>query len=162
VPTVDLSVSEFHDRTYRFFSGVLRDLSVRKGLECEVLEVASQVQLRIGQELHDGAGQELTVLGQLTATLVEALQKTYPAEAVLASKITKGLKRVLGQVRALSRGLVPEFASPGGKFRQGCHAHLAEVRSADRLAALPAAERAGWEKLWADLVAIVAKARQMK
>jgi Flp pilus assembly protein TadD/predicted Ser/Thr protein kinase len=41
-------------------------------------------------------------------------------------------------------------------------ADLAGVRSANCLAALPAAERAGWEKLWADLVVVAAKARQMK
>jgi Flp pilus assembly protein TadD/tRNA A-37 threonylcarbamoyl transferase component Bud32 len=39
---------------------------------------------------------------------------------------------------------------------------LAGVRDADRLAALPAAERAGWEKLWADVDATVAKAREPK
>ena len=121
---VDLSVSEFHDRTQRLFSGVLRDLSARKALEREVLEVASQEQLRIGQELHDSAGQELTALGLLAEGLVEALQKTYPAEAVLASKIAEGLRRVLDQVRALSRGLIPVEVDAAGLM-----AALAELAS---------------------------------
>ena len=124
VPTVDLSVSEFHDRTQRLFSGVLRDLSARKALEREVLEVASQEQLRIGQELHDSAGQELTALGLLAEGLVEALQKTYPAEAVLAGKIAEGLRRVLDQVRALSRGLIPVEVDAAGLM-----AALAELAS---------------------------------
>ncbi|MBX6313124.1 MAG: hypothetical protein IRY99_09460 [Isosphaeraceae bacterium] len=38
---------------------------------------------------------------------MEALTKTAPGEAVLATKVAEGLKRVLGQVRALSRGLIP-------------------------------------------------------
>jgi tetratricopeptide (TPR) repeat protein len=39
---------------------------------------------------------------------------------------------------------------------------LAGVRDADRLATLPAAERAGWEKLWADVATAVARARKTK
>jgi hypothetical protein len=39
---------------------------------------------------------------------------------------------------------------------------LAGVRDADRLVALPAAERAGWKKLWADVAAAVARARATK
>jgi PAS domain S-box-containing protein len=121
---VDLSVSEYHDRTRRCFSGVLRDLSARKALEREVLEIATMEQWRIGQELHDSTGQELTALGLLAEGLVEALAKTAPAEGVLATKIAEGLKRVLGQVRALSRGLIPVEVDAAGLL-----AALAELAS---------------------------------
>jgi len=121
---VDLSVSEFHDRIQRLFSGVLRDLSARKALEREVLEVATMEQWRIGQELHDSTGQELTALGLLAEGLVEALAKSSPAEAVFATKIAEGLKRVLGQVRALSRGLIPVEVDSAGLM-----AALAELAS---------------------------------
>jgi two-component system CheB/CheR fusion protein len=121
---VDLTVSEFHDRTKRLFSGVLRDLSARKALEREVLEVATMEQWRIGQELHDSTGQELTALGLLAEGLVEALAKSSPAEAVLATKIAEGIKRVLGQVRALSRGLIPVEVDAAGLM-----AALAELAS---------------------------------
>jgi PAS domain S-box-containing protein len=121
---VDLSVSEFHDRNQRFFCGILRDLSDRKALEREVLEVATMEQRRIGQELHDSAGQELTALGLLAEGLVEALATSSPAEAVLATKIVEGLKRVLGQIRALSRGLVPVEVDAAGLM-----AALAELAS---------------------------------
>ena len=39
---------------------------------------------------------------------------------------------------------------------------LAGVRDANSLARLPAAERAGWEKLWADVAAVLAEARKSK
>ena len=39
---------------------------------------------------------------------------------------------------------------------------LAGVRDAGALAALPAAERAGWEKLWADVTSTRARARDRK
>ena len=41
---------------------ILRDVTQRKELEREVVEIASQEQRRIGQDLHDSVGQELTAL----------------------------------------------------------------------------------------------------
>ncbi len=88
------------------FTGMIRDLTKRKSLEREVLEVATLEQHRIGQELHDTSAQELTALGLLADTLVAALKEKAVAESQIADKITEGLKRVLGQVRAVSRGLI--------------------------------------------------------
>jgi two-component system CheB/CheR fusion protein len=101
----DLAVSEFEDKGRRMFTGVLRDLTARKALEQEVLEVASLEQQRIGQELHDTTGQEVTALGLLTNTLLETLPEKSPQSGIV-SKIAEGLNRVLGQVRAISRGLI--------------------------------------------------------
>jgi len=121
---VDLAVSELYQKGRRLFSGVHRDLSARKALEQEVLEVATMEQWRIGQELHDCTGQELTALGLLAECLVEALTKSSPTEAALATKIAEGLRRVLGQVRALSRGLIPVEVDAAGLM-----AALAELAS---------------------------------
>ncbi len=104
---VELGVSEFHDQTRRMFNGAIRDISARKQLELEVLEVATLEQRRIGQALHDSTGQELTALGLLAETLKESLTQQAPATGPLADKLVEGLKRVLGQVRAYSRGLIP-------------------------------------------------------
>ncbi len=103
---VDLAVSEFEDRGQHMFTGVLRDLTARKALEQEVLEVATLEQQRIGQELHDTTAQELSALGLLADSLVAALAETSVAEARIATKMAEGLNRVLGQVRAFSRGLI--------------------------------------------------------
>ena len=86
------------------FAGVHRDVSRRKALEREVLEIAAQEQRRLGQDLHDGTGQELTGLCLMAESLKEALLEQNSPEAGLAAKIAQGLKRVLGQVRTLSRG----------------------------------------------------------
>jgi two-component system CheB/CheR fusion protein len=103
---VDLAVSEFSDRGQRRFTGVLRDLSARKALEREVLEVATMEEQRIGQELHDTSAQELTALGLLAERLISASKGQPPTVSRLATKIASGLDRVLGQVRAFSRGLI--------------------------------------------------------
>jgi PAS domain S-box-containing protein len=108
----DLAVSDM--APLRLFTGILRDISPRKQLEREVLEIAAEEQRRIGQELHDGVGQELTGLSLMADTLVERLETTSPTEVELAAKVLDGLGRVHGQVRALSRGLVPVEVDPEG------------------------------------------------
>jgi PAS domain S-box-containing protein len=104
---VDLAVSELRDQGRRMFTGVIRDISARKQLEREVLEVATLEQRRIGQALHDSTGQELTALGLLAETLAESVEKQAPGAAPLAAKVREGLRRTLAQVRAYARGLVP-------------------------------------------------------
>jgi two-component system CheB/CheR fusion protein len=104
---IDLAVSEFHEGTRRQFTGLIRDISTRKHLEKEVLEVATEEQRRIGQDLHDSVGQELTGLGLVAETLADALTQQGHPDAPLADKISAGARRALSEVRALSRGLIP-------------------------------------------------------
>ena len=103
---VDLAVSAYVDQGQHMFSGVLRDLSARKALEREVLEAATLEQQRIGQELHDTSGQELTALGLLAESLVAGLKDQSPNLSRIATKMADGLQRVLGQVRTFARGLI--------------------------------------------------------
>ena len=71
-------------------------------------------QRRIGQDLHDGTGQELTGLGFLAQELTESLQEKSLTEAVVARKIVEGLDRALKQVRQVSKGLIPVDVSAEG------------------------------------------------
>lgn len=103
---VDLAVSEYEDHGKRMFTGVLRDLTIRKTLEREVLDAVTREQQRIGQELHDTAAQELTALGLLADSLTATLPERSPAEGRIAVMIAEGLKRVIRQVRTISRGLI--------------------------------------------------------
>jgi signal transduction histidine kinase len=90
------------------------DVTARKALEKEVLEIAAGEQRRIGHDLHDTAGQELTALGLMADTLMVALEDNSPADVPLAAKILEGLRRTLSHVRKLSRGLVPVEVSALG------------------------------------------------
>ena len=103
---IDLAVSEYEDRGRRMFTGVLRDLSARKTLEREVIQVATMEQQRIGQELHDTSAQELTALGLLADILISTLKEKAPVEAGIAAKMAEALRRVIGQLRAFARGLI--------------------------------------------------------
>lgn len=89
------------------FVGFVRDISQRRQLEREVLEVAGREQRRISQDLHDSVGQELTALSLLSAHLEETLREEGSPHAALAGKVAVGCQRALENVRAISRGLNP-------------------------------------------------------
>jgi PAS domain S-box-containing protein len=108
---LELAVSEVGP--FRLFTAVLRDVTARHELEREVLEIAALEQRRIGQELHDGVGQELTGLGLMADTLARRLKKSR-ANARLAARVAEGIERVHGQVRALARGLARPEVDPAG------------------------------------------------
>src|SRR6185437_16040912 len=58
------------------FLGVSFDVTRRKELEREVLEIAAREQRQIGQELHDSVGQDLTGLGLMAQSLAERMPAT--------------------------------------------------------------------------------------
>jgi two-component system sensor kinase FixL len=103
---MELSVSEARDgRT--LYTAIVRDVSAALALEREVLEVVTAEQRRIGQDLHDSVGQELTGLGLMAESLAESFADRAQPAAQTAQKIAAAVRRALKQVRALSRGLVP-------------------------------------------------------
>jgi len=102
---VDLAVSEVDHR--RLFTGMIRDISASRQLQRQILEIAAEEQRRIGQDLHDHTGQELTGLALLAHSLVESLQDRSPADVGLAERITRGIETALDRVRGLAKGLVP-------------------------------------------------------
>jgi len=99
-----LSVGEIHLKHAHFFAGLIMDLSTQQKLQREILAIPAREQQRIGEELHDGLGQQLTGLSLLAQSL---LNKATRPEHELASQIASGLQEALAQVRALSRGMIP-------------------------------------------------------
>jgi PAS domain S-box-containing protein len=99
-----LSVGEIKLEHTHLFAGLIMDLSVQQKLQREILAIPAREQQRIGEELHDGLGQQLTGLSMLAQSL---LNKSSESEHELADQIASGLHEALTQVRALARGLVP-------------------------------------------------------
>lgn len=83
------------------------EIAERTRLEKEILYVGAHEQQRIGQELHDGLGQELTGLGFLAKSLHRRLRAQGLPEAETAADLDRGIPEVLGQVRGIVRGLLP-------------------------------------------------------
>jgi PAS domain S-box-containing protein len=99
-----LSLGDINTSHARLFAAVIVDISEQQQLQREILEIPVSEQRRIGQELHDGLGQQLTGLGLLATSL---LNKASKPEHELAAKLARGLQEAISQVRALSRGLMP-------------------------------------------------------
>ncbi len=101
----DLTVTEVDH--LGLFLGIVRDISRRRQLEREVIEIASLEQRRISQDLHDSVGQELTALSMLSSDLVQLLRAEGSDHVDLAAKVVQGCQRTLEEVRTISRGLHP-------------------------------------------------------
>jgi len=102
---VEFAVSEVAQ--LKLFTGILRDITRRKELERDVVEIASMEQRRIGQDLHDSVGQELTALNILAGDLAESLRTNPSNGSILVEQLVQGLHRSQQQLRAVMRGLLP-------------------------------------------------------
>ena len=86
---------------------VVRDVTDRETLEKEVVESSNRVQMRIGQDIHDGLGQHLTGISFLSRALEKNLASKGMPEATEAAEISKLVIEALSQTRNLARGLFP-------------------------------------------------------
>ena len=89
------------------FSGIIRDLSERKLLEKEIADISTLEQERIGQDIHDSLGQQLTGLGLMAASLKrELIREKIPKNEQL-DEVINHIQKATMDARQLSRGLVP-------------------------------------------------------
>lgn len=79
----------------------------RTVLERAVIDTAENERRRIGHELHDGIGQQLTAVLMAINGLHEELQTKAPAFAEHAQHASQSLRETLAEVRGLSHGLAP-------------------------------------------------------
>ncbi len=110
----DLAVSEVTLAERRLFTGVVRDLSERKRLEREVLEISDRERRSIGQDMHDSLGQLLTGIGFKTKSLQNKLAAKGGAESESAGRIASLVTQAISEARALAHGLQPVDAKPTG------------------------------------------------
>ncbi len=79
----------------------------RTVLERAVIDSAENERRRIGHELHDGIGQQLTAVLMAINGLHDELQSKAPAFAEHAQHASQSLREALAEVRGLSHGLAP-------------------------------------------------------
>ncbi|MCE5180628.1 MAG: PAS domain S-box protein [Betaproteobacteria bacterium] len=83
------------------------DITERKRLEQQIIEISEEGQKRIGQELHDGLGQHLTGVAFLGKALEQKLAAKSLPEVADATEIVNFLNQAITQTRVLARGLFP-------------------------------------------------------
>jgi len=111
---IDLSVSEVRLASRRLFAGFIRDITERKRLEKEILEISDREQRRIGQDLHDGLCQQLAGIELMSQALEQKIAVRSKADAASAADIAGHVREAIRQTRLLARGLSPvTLASEG-------------------------------------------------
>jgi PAS domain S-box-containing protein len=93
---------------------VLNDVTERKVLEREILEVSNREQHRIGNDLHDGLGQELTGVALMLRSLSTRIRRSHPAALPDFDEIVALLNQSIHNARTLARGLSPVSLERGG------------------------------------------------
>lgn len=88
-------------------TGAALEITERKRLEEEVLQISDLEQRRIGQDLHDGICQHLAGIELKSQVLEQNLEKKAPAQAAQAGQIAKYVRDAILQTRALARSLSP-------------------------------------------------------
>lgn len=115
---MDLAVSEVLFGGKRLFTGIVRDISLRRNLEEEVLHIGANERRRVGQELHDGLQQELAAVGFALQRLENRLGRPTPprgfAPAEEVAEIHRMVDAAIDQVRHVARGLYPVKLQAGG------------------------------------------------
>jgi signal transduction histidine kinase len=104
--------------------------STNEELERRIIEVSTAEQERIGRDIHDGIGQQLTALSMLATSLERRLTAAGRSEEAKAARDLIGhLQDTLAQTRALARGLSPVEIDPEG-LTDALSALAADVRAA--------------------------------
>ncbi len=88
-------------------AGIADDITERKLIEKELLEISDREQCRFGQDLHDGLCQHLAGLEYLTQSLKASLADKGQAEAEQAAEIATLIGQASGHAHDLARGLSP-------------------------------------------------------
>ncbi|MCA9212835.1 MAG: response regulator [Planctomycetales bacterium] len=116
------------ERSLRYAAERKRLASRQRQLEKQIVNVLSDEQIRIAQELHDGIGQSLSGLAMLARGLSRRLQTLSEAESQQAADLAKGIQDTSRELRQIMRGLNPlEIESYG--LRDALQRHCDRVRT---------------------------------
>jgi PAS domain S-box-containing protein len=111
---VEASITSLVLRGERFWLTMLQDVTARRQLEREVLEVSNREQQRIGNDLHDGLGQELTGIALLLRGLENRAEREAPDLSPSIEEVALLVNDAIFTTRALARGLSPVTFDRGG------------------------------------------------
>ena len=100
------------------------DITERKQLEKELISISDREQRRIGQDLHDGLGQQLTAIEFMCQSLRADLKGASPEVREQVSALSAFLRQAITQTRALAHGLTAFMLDASGV--QGALAELVE------------------------------------
>lgn len=98
---------------YNRVLGIAEDITERKRLERALSDATQQEQQRLGHEIHDGLGQELTGLAYLASSLAKEAQRTNSPMAADLFALANVASHAIQTCRNIARGVSPLTESRG-------------------------------------------------
>jgi PAS domain S-box-containing protein len=131
---ISVTISPIRDSNGKIIgaSKVARDITERKQLEKEIIEISNREQQRIGQDLHDGLCQELAGIELMCQVLEQKLEAKSKAESRQAGEIAQHIRDAITHTRKLARGLSPVELEANG-FVSALHELTAHVQKLFRI-----------------------------
>ena len=108
---------------------VINDVTERKRLERGIIEIANREQQRIGSDLHDGLGQELTGIALMLRGVAAQLNKEKSGARLDVEDVIGLVNNAIESTRALARGLSPVSAQRGGLDGRAARTRRARQRA---------------------------------
>ena len=96
-----------HGGGARRIVGTMLDITERRRLEQEIINISEQEQRRIGQDLHDGICQQLAGIELMSQVLAQALAPKTKKHSAQAGQIAAHVRETIAQTRMLAHGLCP-------------------------------------------------------
>ena len=90
------------------------NVTERKKMDREILSAINREQNRIGQDLHDGLGQDLTAISFLSKALEKKMEEKKDSNVKRVREILKLVNQSINRTRGLARGLHPVELEAGG------------------------------------------------
>jgi two-component system sensor kinase FixL len=94
--------------------GLERDISERRRLESELLEISAKERRRLGHDIHDGLGQYLTGIALKAKVLEEILAADESAHVRRVKELVGLINTAIRQTRNLAHGLGPVHVEADG------------------------------------------------
>lgn len=102
---VELHSSIVPVRGQRLLCSIIHDVTERKRLEKEVLDISERERQHLGQDLHDSLGGKLAGAALMSKALSQTLSGKSAHEAALAEEIVGCINESISQARSIARGL---------------------------------------------------------
>jgi PAS domain S-box-containing protein len=112
--TLERRVDERTRELFEANTALRSEVEQRRYLQRQLLEIAERERRRIGQDLHDDLGQQLTGLMLLSDSLAGKLAARATPEEAEARRLVALVTEAQAQARGLARGLLPVRAEADG------------------------------------------------
>jgi PAS domain S-box-containing protein len=96
------------------FLAVKEDITEKKELERQMVDIIEEGQRKLGRDLHDGLGQELTGIAFMAKSLARKVNENVPGELKNFEMLVDLVNTSITQVKNISKGLYPASLEQDG------------------------------------------------